>query len=177
MTQAKSCLIVCLLFSVPFYSYAGTLSDKGYLIILNNPKQEYRPGNRVLLFEDKSGELNFHQIQALKTSFKPNNTNAINPGTTSSAIWCMLKLRNQTNEKWYIEIGESYVDLIDLYSVDQEGNTKVIRTGLLRSFKQRSIKVNHYIIPMDLDPNEEKTYYIRAKSSTILKLPLVINSI
>jgi signal transduction histidine kinase len=157
--------------------YAGTIDEKGSLIILNDPEQEYKPGKRVLLFEDKSGELNFRQIQLLKSSFKPNHTNSINPGTTSSAIWCMLKLRNQTNEKWYLEIGEPYIDYIDLYSIDQEGNTKVIKTGLLRSFKQRSIKVNHYIIPLNLGPDEEKTYYIRARSYTILKVPLIINTI
>lgn len=177
MIQPLPYLVVFSLSLISLNSYAGTFDEKVPLVSLNNKTQEYKPISQILLFEDKSGELNFEQIQSMWRSFEPNKAKIINAGTTSSALWCMIRVKNETNEKWYIEIGEPYIDYIDFYSVDKEGKTKLIKTGLGRSFNRRSIKINQFILPLDLALNEEKMFFIRAKSYTILKLPMVISTL
>ena len=38
----------------------------------------------------------------------------------------------------------------------------------------KAVKVNHFLFPLNIGFNEEKTIFIRAKSTSILKLPLLI---
>lgn len=178
MASFKSFSFLCFIMSFSISIYAGNTNDrKGSLIILNNPEEQYNPALQTRLFEDKSGNLQFPQILARTSSFSKNHEGTINMGITSSVLWCMLTIKNQSDENWFIQIGEPYIDIIDLYSVDSKGNIQVIESGLIRAQKKASIRVNHYILPLNLKLNEEKTFYIRAKSTTILKLPLVINSI
>ncbi len=174
MASFRSCIFMCFFVFASLNIYADSNTSR---IVLDDLEHQYNPAKHLKIFEDKSGKLNFENILPLTSSFTNNHRNTINLGITSSVIWCMFTVRNQSNEKWYIQIGEPYIDMIDLYSIDEQGVIRAIESGLNRSHKNLSIRVNHYIIPLDLKQNEEKKFYIRAQSTTILKLPMVINSI
>jgi signal transduction histidine kinase len=170
--------LLVLLLVVGQLSFARAQSPAGKVpvIILNNSSQEYSPEISALIYEDKSASLNFDQIRNRLSEFKINPAEKINLGPSSSAIWCVFKLESKTDDKWFIEMGESYVDEIDMYSIDNSGKVQHIETGLFRKAHPQSVKVNHFLFPLNLGFNEEKTFFIRAKSTTILKLPLLIGT-
>jgi hypothetical protein len=78
-------------------------------------------------------------------------------------------VKNETNDKWYITVGEPYIDYI-VFTASTRKKTKEINTGLLRNFNNVPLKEIWFVLPLDLDQNEEKTYFIRAKATpSILK--------
>lgn len=175
MRQIVHSFTVCFcLVSISVFSLASAAEDVP-LILLNDINEKYEPGNHILIFEDKTGEMTFNQVRSKLSSFR--SARNVDFGTTSSAIWCVIRVKNNTQENWFVEIGKSYIDLIDFYCIDKDGKTDVLKTGLLRNFKQRYLKVNHYILPLNIDHDEEKIYFIRAQSYSILKLPLVIGTL
>lgn len=146
------------------------------VIILNNSLQKFRPEISALTFEDKSANLGFDQIRDSLSEFKINPSGKINLGPSSSAIWCAFKLKNTTTEKWFIEMGESYVDEIDMYTINDSGKVQHIETGMFRKNNPWAVKVNHFLFPLNLSLNEEKTFFIRAKSTSVLNLPMVVGT-
>lgn len=172
------CFLVFVLF-VGKFSFAGGQSflERLPVVILNNSLQEYRPEISALIFEDKSANLGFEQIRDSLPEFKINPSGKINLGPSSSAIWCVFKLKNTTNEKWFIEMGESYVDEIDMYAINDSGEVQHIETGIFRKNNPGAVKVNHFLFPLDLSLNEEKTFFIRAWSTSVLNLPLVVGTL
>jgi signal transduction histidine kinase len=160
-------------------SFVGDQSslEKIPVFVLNNSGQEYRPEISALIFEDKSANLGLEQIRDSLSEFKINPSGRINLGPSSSAIWCVFKLKNTTNEKWFIEMGESYVDEIDMYAINENGEVQHIETGIFRKNNPGAVKVNHFLFPLNLSLNEEKTFFIRAKSTSVLNLPLVIGTL
>ena len=155
---------------------AQSSAKKIPIIILNNSKQEYSLETWALIYEDQSASLNFDQIRKKYSEFKINPSGKINLGPSSSTIWCVFKLKNKTNDKWFIEMGESYIDEVDMYVINDSGKVHHIETGLFRKTHPEAVKVNHFLFPLDLGSNEEKTFFISAKSTSILKLPLLIGT-
>lgn len=146
------------------------------LVTLSDTSLKYDPEPVALLFEDKTTKLTFDQIRDSLQEFKINPSGKINLGPSSAAIWCVFRLKNTTHKNWFIEMGESYVDEIDMYALNDSGKVWHIETGLFRKYNPKAVKVNHYLFPLNIAFNEEKIFLIRAKSTSILKLPLVVGT-
>lgn len=144
------------------------------LLVLNNAKQAYNPETKILLFEDKTGHLSFEQIKDSISKFKIIETKTISLGTTTSAIWCIVRVKNIAGGSWFFDIGEPYVDHIDVYSFNKAGDIVHNKTGFIRNYYNRLMKVNCNLLPMNIALGEEKVFFIRAQSATILKLPVTI---
>lgn len=168
--------IFIFLFGQSSFAIEQSSLDKIPVIVLNNSMEEYRPELSALIFEDKSANLGFEQIRDSLSKFKINPSGKINLGASSSAIWCVFKLKNTTNEKWFIEMGESYVDEIDMYAINDSGKVQHIETGIFRKNNPGAVKVNHYLFPLNLSFDEEKMFLIRAQSTSVLNLPLVVGT-
>ncbi|MFA5329975.1 MAG: 7TM diverse intracellular signaling domain-containing protein [Prolixibacteraceae bacterium] len=151
--------------------------EKIPVVILNDKSHKYDPESAALLFEDRSAGLGFDQIMDSLPKFKINPSGKINLGPSTAAIWCVFRLKNTTNEKWFIEMGESYVDEIDMYAINDSDEVQQIETGLFRKNNPKAVKVNHYLFPLNLSINEEKMFLIRAKSTSVLNLPLVVGTL
>lgn len=170
--------LLVIVLSVVQHSFTRAQSsvEKIPVIILDNSLQEYKPDISALIYEDQSASLDFYQIRNRLAEFQSNHSGKINLGPSSSTIWCVFKIKNTTQEKWFIEIGESYVDEIDMYAVNHSGRIQHIETGLFRKRHPQAVKVNHFLFPLNIGYNDEETIFIRAKSTSILKLPLVIGT-
>lgn len=170
-------LYVCILYYSPLLCFKSKAATDIPVIFLNENTRELNACQKALVFKDKSASLSLSRVMLMPDSFSLNRESVINAGSTSASMWIKLKLHNETSHEWFIDIGEPYIDYIDLYSLDAAGKVEHIKSGLRRKFDSSSIRVNHFILPLNIKPDEEKTYYIKARSYTVLKLPLVISTI
>lgn len=153
--------------------YAGTIP----LIVLDNQSKSYSIGGKVALLEDADGALSFDEIQKLDTAFQLSRQENPVFGPSSSAVWSTFKLYNKSREdKWYLEVGNSYLNQVELYEQTAGGEYKRVKGGTEEPFKDRSIQTNRIILPLHISPGAEQVYYLRFRSRNILRFPLQIST-
>ncbi|MDO1449893.1 7TM diverse intracellular signaling domain-containing protein [Rhodocytophaga aerolata] len=147
------------------------------VITLQNGAERYSIGGKVALLEDAGGELSFGQVLDLDTAFRMSKQENPVFGPSSSTVWCAFRLQNKSKEnKWYLEVGNSYLNQAELYEQTANGEYRRIKTGTGEPFKDRSIQTNRIIIPLHIALGSEKMYYLRFQSRNILRFPLQIST-
>ncbi|WP_164891136.1 sensor histidine kinase [Botryobacter ruber] len=150
---------------------AGTVP----LIRLHDQAERYALGNQVVLLEDEAGSLTFQQVKGLQNAFQKSLQEIPVYGPSSSAVWCMFRVQNRSREdNWYLEIGNSYLNQVDLYEETEAGNFRVVKGGTNEAFRTRHLKTNRIILPLRLPPGTERTYYVRFQSRSILRFPIQV---
>ncbi|MDQ4141479.1 MAG: histidine kinase, partial [Bacteroidota bacterium] len=145
------------------------------LIILKNEATGYDIGSQVYLLEDPSGNLTFDQVRARQNLFTKSHQEAPVYGPSSSAVWAVFRVRNTSQEdKWYLEVGSSFLHEVDLYLETSTGNFERIKSGAGQPYGTRLVKTNRLILPLDLGVGAEQTYFARFRSRSILRFPLQI---
>ncbi|WP_347159488.1 sensor histidine kinase [Pontibacter chitinilyticus] len=171
-----SCFLLWLLWLLPPLlnlqtSHAAALP----LIRLENQKNVYTIGADVALLEDPTGKLTLDQVQQLKGSFIRSRQQAPVYGPTTSAVWCLFRMRNTSKEdKWYLEVASSYLHEVDLYRQNAAGGFDRLKAGAGQPFESRFVHTNRLILPLQLPAGAERTYYMRLRSRNILRFPLKV---
>jgi hypothetical protein len=93
---------------------------------ISNTEAIYNLAYHALYLEDKSGKLNIHNISAPEThsTFSELNKPVCNFGMTGSPYWVTCTLRNETDEKIYLELGNPTLTDVQLYEFDSSGILK-----------------------------------------------------
>lgn len=147
------------------------------VITLTDLSERYSIGGKVALLEDAGGKLSLEAIQKLDTAFQLSQQENPVFGPSSSAVWCSFKLQNKSQEdKWYLEVGNSYLNKAEMYEQTTMGDYRLVKGGTGEYFKDRSIQTNRIILPLQIRPGEEKVYYLRFQSRNILRFPLQIST-
>ncbi len=125
------------------------------------------------IYIDYSKELTINDIKKNKDLFQINNNSRLSYGYSPDFnVWIRFKLKNGTNKKLQkiLEYDNPLTTHIEFY--DLEENSKKIK-GLY--FRQNDIKTVNSTFKIDLKPNSEKTFYIKANSqitTLIIKLKI-----
>ena len=150
------------------------LAEQGPVILLKDDKTTYTIGNYVNLLEDPTGKISFKEVRQLNT-FTRSRQEAPVFGPSSSAVWCLFRVRNTgTQNTWYLEVGSAYLHEADLYQENESGAYTLIKAGAGQPFDSRLVKTNRIILPLDLPAGSERTFYARFRSRSILRFPLKI---
>ncbi|MGH8453490.1 MAG: 7TMR-DISMED2 domain-containing protein, partial [Nevskiales bacterium] len=94
-----------------------------------NPYLEYLP--------DEQGRLTIDDVSRppLAGDFKRNTQKVFNAGLTAKPYWYRLILKygsatvGRSNQEWFLEIGDAYLDYVDFYAAGPDGEWRVIHTG------------------------------------------------
>ena len=103
-------------------------------------------------------------------------------GYSSATHWIRFRLANPHDQvaDLVVEIGIPQLDQIDLYlpEYDSNGQTeyRVVHLGDLVPGPERAVKARHSTYPLHLAPGAELTFYVRARSSSVVSLPVSIGS-
>ncbi|WP_428656735.1 7TM diverse intracellular signaling domain-containing protein [Runella sp.] len=124
---------------------------------------------------DSSEKLTFEQVRKMPYSaFIPNGKVGINLGNTNIPYWFRVDFADSVAvEDLYISILQGEIQMVDAYSVNQQGKVKNWKTGVMRPFSSHFFRSN--LMVFDLGKNPE-TFYLRVKSNDIF-LPLALSSI
>ncbi|PSR52381.1 hypothetical protein AHMF7605_01995 [Adhaeribacter arboris] len=168
-------LSVLLLSLIQFVCVSSSWAAAEPLITLKSKLISYDIGNQVYLREDPTGKLTFDQVKAQRALFTRSQQEAPVYGPSSSAVWAVFRVRNNSPEdKWYLEVGSSFLHEVDLYRETTNGNFEKIKSGAGQPYESRPVKTNRLILPLNLPAGAEHTYYARFRSRNILRFPLQI---
>ncbi|MBF0443521.1 MAG: hypothetical protein HQK54_16560, partial [Oligoflexales bacterium] len=162
-------LLLTIFFLFPGKAFAEAPSA----FVIEDGKKYYELGSSLEYLEDESGKLGLDDITSGNPNLKWEKSRERVPGFgfTRSAYWFRFTLKNETSFKggrdWILEISYPILNLIELYSINQNGKPEVKRTGTLFPFSQRDMPNHNYIFAMP-DLSGQKTYYIRIKTETAL---------
>lgn len=129
---------------------------------------------KMYIYEDESGYATYRDVAALQNNFIPNIKAVPNYSSTSSAIWLRANIRVEKDELTFLEICYPMLDSVELFIVGAKGQVighKAI--GSLIPISERDLPENHLKFKLK---KGLYTYYIRAKSTYALQLPIKLSS-
>jgi signal transduction histidine kinase len=152
----KSAIVFALFIS--FYAHSQ--------VIISNNKGVFNLAYNALYLEDKAGKKSIHDVSATETNkaFKKLNKAVCNFGMTASAYWVKCSVRNETNEKIYLELGNPTLTDVQLYEFDSSGLLKSKHlSGNWLPFNKWEIQDVDYRLPLYAPPHTTETFFLRVQ--------------
>ena len=123
----------------------------------------------ILALEDPEGKLTLAEVLQKEDSFKEYSA-PLSFGITQSVYWFKFSLTNESEKiRWFLEIGNTYFYEVDLYQVFPGGKVLHKQSGTGRDFDQRFIKTNQLILPLNLEPGNTGTLFLRLKTRLFMR--------
>jgi len=131
-------------------------------------------GKGVFVLEDKTNALTLSDVVQSK-DFKLYNKEVINLGVSSSTFWIQFSILNNSNENnLLLDIAQPILNLAELYTINADGKFVVQKAGTSLPFGKRHYKHQNLIYNLNIPPHESKTFFLKAKSSTQIILPMTV---
>ncbi|MGO9569429.1 MAG: diguanylate cyclase [Desulfomonilaceae bacterium] len=144
---------------------------------LDGKTSQYNLQDHLEVYEDTTGAATINDVQS--KDFRLADKTVPNLGFTGSACWVKLVAENTTSkaQTLLLQIANQYLDFVDIY-VKSDGNPTIERYGggAQVPFTERSLEGRHPLLELVFAPAEVKTIFVRAKSETPLRLPLVLST-
>lgn len=135
------------------------------------------------ILEDPSGKLDLVQVSSLPWAgrFRPHTGQEVDIGHSTSAWWLRFRLApvdkpgrdGEPNQAWWLEVGKSGLDYIDLYLPTRRGWVHK-PSGAMRGPESREILHRTYVLTLPDDIIPDAHCYLRVKSTVSLNFPLQV---
>ena len=125
--------------------------------------------------EDPQGQLTYRDVMlpAQQSRFQAwaGFGSAVNFGLTESHYWMRFELQRSDTapEQWYLEVPNSLLGNLTLYSADGS----VLRTGMARPLGERPSFNRHFVFPIELSA-QSQVFYLEVHSENALNVPVQI---
>ena len=116
------------------------------------------------LSESRSPEIRFSRVQVEQ----------LNLAYTDEAIWLRIKLKNQDSHpiRLFLRSGFSRIDSMTLFSQNGSGEWFEQRGGDRTPWYEWPLKTRLLTFPVEMDGNEEKTWYLKVTSTSTMQIHL-----
>ncbi len=142
--------------------------------------KECSVGRNLEVLEDRTGRMDLEDVISAYSSghFRSSESDAPGFGFTSSVYWFRFTVKNNLDRavKYYLEVEYPLLDHLDLYTPDYKGTYHVIMTGDKHPFFDRPINYRNFVFPIKLAKGEQKTYFLRCRTSSSLNIPAYLCS-
>ncbi len=132
-------------------------------------------GSKIEYWEDETKSAGVDQAAAALDSFKPSTDSVPNFGYTHSAYWFRFALSNEskTKKRVVLEVGYPLIDTLTSCSKSlSEEDWACGTSGDSFPFSDRELLFRNVTFSYELQPGQQKTVYLRAKTTSSLRLPL-----
>lgn len=127
----------------------------------------------VALWQDKGGQATFEQVITAEQDnanssslFTRKAEKGFSGGYTTDAYWIKFTLpANVDTQRVYLEVQPTYLDYLDLYWPDGQGDFQKMQLGDRLPFSQRLVHSRGFVFPVELG-NTERTAYLRLQTSS-----------
>ncbi len=104
--------------------------------------------------------------------FYPTNTNR------EAAYWLRIKVKHpfHSEKDWVLEFFDQTIDHIEFYAPYPDGTYQSFVMGDSYKFQNRFVAHKNFVVPLQLSPNTEVTYYARVKSQQHADMLVVLRS-
>ncbi len=156
-------------------TYAGSLEP----MIALEPGIDYTGlGRQVLYAEDPAGELTVEQVRDPSFIWTRHETEALNFGFSHSVFWIKMTLRNIGTYPIddLLEMGCPLLDHLDIYiAPDNRKISQIVKTGDRRPFSNRAIPSRLFTVPLELNPGQACSIFLRVSNHDGLHEALHLN--
>lgn len=130
--------------------------------------------------EDPSNQVDLHDLLSpVKHWSWQSNTESsetINFGYTQSTYWVRFDIANPNNshDERYLEIAYAVLDNISLYLLSENKEPREIILGDKHPFHKRPLDHRNFVIPIQWEPNQTISFYLKVKTSSSMQIPLTL---
>jgi PAS domain S-box-containing protein len=164
------------IFLITVFSLTSTFA-KAEGIVIDSDFEVARLGSSIEYFEDKSNSYTFDSLSQRQSSIQwvKSNQTHFNFGFSDSAFWFKGQIVNEADVDKYliIDFGDSLLDNIDLYLLNDDGSTISKRLGT-RRHNNNNVSNLTFSTGFKIGAGETTNYFIRLKTSAFLQTPLII---
>ncbi len=129
------------------------------------------------IYEDPSAKITSKDILKHSVSFKPSQQSVPKFNASLSSIWIRFILKNGTGKAYCLEINNQTVDELELYELEDDSLILVDQVGDYYSFDRRPIRRNNFILNLDLQKDEVKTFYLKYKGTEGMEMPVQVKTL
>ncbi|PUZ22133.1 hypothetical protein GA0116948_11148 [Chitinophaga costaii] len=158
-----------------FFFRTGTALALDTIYIKPSQTLQLAEFKAVEYFRDKTGELDFKQVQ--KKDFQLLHQQVPNFNVTTDAVWMRLRVTNQTDSSGLqLIITNPILDYVDFYYITEDLHFHQERSGELVPFAWRAVKHQNFIFNLNLPMGATRDYYLRVKSRESMQVPIYIGT-
>ncbi len=147
-------------------------------IILNDQQDIYPLGLDLEILEDPKGLLTLDDVRSeeLANRWMPSSEEVPGFGFVTKAIWVRFVVQSELkdNETMFLELRHSTIDYINFHEISEHGKVTQKISGDHLPFDSREHSYRYFLFDVNLSPGEYNWYYIRIKSESSTKVPLIL---
>ncbi|MBN2645392.1 MAG: sensor histidine kinase [Desulfuromonadaceae bacterium] len=161
MTRLRPVLSCLFLAAIAWLLIAGCACAA--LVVLDDGTEIVNLNGHVDLLIDEGGGLSFEQIRTAQAPPFADSANRTTIGFTDAAVWLRFELTRAatTQDRWWLRVGPSYQDQIQLFTIGAEGQIKQHHVHLDRNWSRRPVKDRAAVFPLDVPAKTRLTCYLR----------------
>lgn len=167
--------ILYIVFTALFASSSLSAEDK---IHVSKDIERLPLGKSVYYLEDPERKLTFEDISKpdAGSKFIKSDKDSLDFGQLNYNYWFRLTFENDTPESVskLVEINYSNIDIAQFYRPNPDGTYSKEESGMLFPFSARSFKNRNFVYQIELEPGQQKTYYLMTWTSGGLNIPLTL---
>jgi two-component system, sensor histidine kinase LadS len=164
MNKRVITIIVCF---IAFFKAINAKTEDLNSFVLEEGNLKTSVYEKLYWFEDAKDSIDFSIIldSSTQSKFRLNATNTPpNLGFTHSSYWFKLSLQNkQEAQKFLLEIPYPFLNLLEFYIPNNQGNYQRILLGDHFPFSKRLIRHKNYLVEINFLKGEQKTIYAHIK--------------
>ncbi|WP_200345648.1 hybrid sensor histidine kinase/response regulator [Halochromatium glycolicum] len=168
-------LVLILLAPVSPVSAADGDRPKGEALRVVSDQARYSTIGHLELLSDPDGSLTLEAVRsaAYRDDFVPTTGTTPNLGFERSVVWARLRIDNRLEHPatYYLDLAYPLLDWVSLYIVSSSGVT-AYHTGDREPFSARPVAARTFLFPVQLQPSQPVTVYLRVETVGSLNLPL-----
>lgn len=132
-------------------------------------------GKGLQFLEDESLSLSIDSIRDSSMMWQVNEEDVFSHGYSKSNWWLKFEISNKgAAEHYLLEVSYPVLDYLDIYF---EQDNEIIAHHLMGdklSFHDRPIQHRLFLTPLDIEPGQTQTVYVRVQSTSSIQVPITI---
>ena len=146
-------------------------------ITLTDDNNIYSFANKLVYFEDKTGQLTFSEIRS-NNNFKLMAQDNISLGYIKSTLWLKFSVENQAknDQDWRLLFDYPLLDELVIYQQKKDKGWQKNHLGDNFPFAQRELAHRIFVNTLNLDPNTSTQFFVRIKTTSSMQVRPSITS-
>lgn len=173
-----SIVFICSFFSLSSEGEANNnefLTSEPLILKQTSKREDLFPS--MDLIKDRNDEYTIDDV--LRDDIAKQFTNIDNveqiSGFFHSPNWIRFDIENEsTQDHWFLEIAFPLVHELKMYTVEDDKVIQLYDTGANYRFYQRPFNHRNFVLPIDINQGEKKTFYVYAVGSGDLHPPFIV---
>ena len=136
----------------------------------------YSLNDHVEYLVDPSGERSAEQL-LLEERWSSHNKEILSFGYSSDVYWFRFQVNNNSSDNLshLFEISYPVLDDIQIYIYDKNKDLiRNIHLGDKQPFYEREVQHRNFLVPLEIDANDNQMWMVRVKTSSAMQVPMAI---